>query len=146
MSDHFESLQVESDPQVTQVFEGYPAEVRKKLLSLRRLILETADELEQVSHLEETLKWGEPSYLVRKGSTIRIDWKPRKPDQYAMYFKCTSKLVPTFREVYGDIFRFEGDRAIVFNLTDTRPEEELKRCIVAALTYHTVKKQLLLGM
>lgn len=29
---------------------------------LRQLILSTADSLEQVGELEETLKWGEPEY------------------------------------------------------------------------------------
>lgn len=24
-----------------------------------------------------------------------------------MYFKCTSKLVPTFKEVFGDLFKYE---------------------------------------
>ena len=66
------------------------------------------------TELEETLKWGEPSYLVKKGSTIRMDWKVKTPDQYAMYFKCTSKLVPTFRELFGDLFKYEKNRAILF--------------------------------
>jgi len=82
---------------VLSVIDAYPQHVSEKLYTLRQIILDTADEIESIKTLEETLKWGEPSYLAKKGSTLRIDWKPKKPDQYAMYFKCTSKLVNTFK-------------------------------------------------
>jgi len=45
-------------------------------MSLRRLIFETAAELEDVGLLEETLKSGQPSYLAsptKSGTTIRVD-------------------------------------------------------------------------
>ena len=115
------------------------------MLILRELIIKTANEIEEITDLEETLRWGEPSYLVKKGSTIRIDWKSKTPNQYAMYFKCTSKLVPTFIEVYGDIFRYENNRAILFNISEKIPEKELKECIEMALTYHSIKNKPLLG-
>lgn len=112
---------------------------------LRELVLEAASEVDSLENLEETLKWGEPSYLTKHGSTVRMDWKEKKPDQYAMYFKCTSKLVPTFKELYQDTFTFEGDRAIIFKLDEKIPKNELKHCIKLALNYHKVKHLLLLG-
>ncbi|MEZ5043896.1 MAG: DUF1801 domain-containing protein [Saprospiraceae bacterium] len=132
-------VNIKSDPQVKQKFQGYPEQIKEKLGNLRNLILETAGEIAGIGEVEETLKWGEPSYLVKKGSTIRIDWKPKNPDQYAMYFKCTSKLVPTFRQFYGGKFKFEDNRAIVFNMQDTIPEKELKECVALALQYHLLK-------
>jgi len=96
--------------------------------------------------MEETLKWGEPSYLVKGGSTIRIDWKLKTPNQYAMYFKCTSALVPTFRMVYKGLFTFEGSRAITFQMDERIPKKELKSCIKAALRYHKVKHLPTLGI
>ena len=132
-------LKLHTDPKVKSVFQNYPPKVRKKLKLLRSLIIDTANEVDTISEMEETLKWGEPSYLVKKGSTIRIDWKSKKPDQYAMYFKCTSKLVPSFQSVYGNLFQYEKTRAIVFNLEEQVPEVELKKCIQSALTYHRVK-------
>lgn len=141
-----QNLQIKSNPEVEPVFNTYPDAVRDKLLNLRRLIVEAADETEEVKKLEETLKWGEPSYLAKDGSTIRIDWKKNKPEQYAIYFKCTSKLVSTFRTVYNDIFNFEGTRAIVFQMDDDVPEIELKNCIRAGLTYHKVKQLPVLGL
>lgn len=139
-------LQVESAPEVAAVFGRYPAEVRPKLEYLRQLVLKTAASLPALSKLEETLKWGEPSYLVKKGSTIRMDWKERAPDQYAMYFSCSTQLVPTFRTIFADQFEFEGNRAIVFQMGDDIPEAELEACIKAALQYHRIKHLPLLGM
>ena len=127
------------NPAVARVFEGYPAPIRRKLLRLRQLVLDTAAETEGVNTLEETLKWGEPSYLTKGGSTLRIDWKSRAPEQYAMYFNCNTSLVDTFKAIYGDVFTFAGNRAIVFGETDELPIEALKHCISLALTYHRVK-------
>lgn len=140
------TITLQSDPAVQDVFDKYPDEIRPKMMKLRRLILDAAESEERVTILEETLKWGEPSYLTKYGSTIRMDWKEKAPDQVAMYFKCTSKLVPTFREVFGEIFRFEGNRAIVFGLEEEIPETELKACIRVGLMYHKVKEKEWLGI
>lgn len=140
------SFHLNSNLAVTLVFNKYPDHVRKKLLLLRRIIIETAEEIPEIKELEETLKWGEPSYLVKNGSTIRIDWKKKTPNQYAMYFKCTSRLVPTFKAIYGSLFSFEGNRAIYFKMDVNVPESALKKCITAALMYHQVKHLPNLGM
>lgn len=138
-------ISLHQHPDVAAKFFAYPELARARLLALRGLILAVADELDYIAEMEECLKWGEPSYLVKKGSTIRIDWKARTPDQYAMYFKCTSKLVPTFKEIFGDTFRYEGNRAITFRLHETPNEEALKSCVVMALSYHLIKHRPLLG-
>ena len=69
----------------------------------------------------------------------------KKPDQYCLYFKCTSKLVPTFREVYGDLFTYESNRALVFAKDAKLPIEAVKDCIQMALQYHKLKNLPLLG-
>ncbi|MFY0698780.1 MAG: DUF1801 domain-containing protein [Balneola sp.] len=138
-------MNLSTNPNTTEVFENYPDSVRSQMEKLRELVLEAASEVDGLENLEETLKWGEPSYLTKHGSTVRMDWKEKKPDQYAMYFKCTSKLVPTFKKLYQDTFTFEGDRAIVFKLNQKIPKNELKHCIKLALTYHKVKHLPLLG-
>lgn len=140
------SLQINISPEVKIVFRNYPDAVRSKIENLRRIIFETASEIEEITQLEETLKWGEPSYLAKKGSTIRIDWKPKSPNQYAMYFNCSTKLIETFKKIYENKFEFEGKRAIVFQLDEEIPEKEFKNCIKAALTYHRVKNIKNLGM
>jgi hypothetical protein len=135
-------IKIHCDPRVISKFKSYPKEIKPKLDHLRSLIIEAAEECDTVREMEETLKWGEPSYLVKKGSTIRIDWKAKTPGHYAIYFKCTSKLVPAFKAIYGDLFRYEDNRAIFLKLNDDIPEKELKACITMALTYHTIKNNL----
>lgn len=139
-------LELITSPKVDLVFANYPEYVREKMQSLRELVIETAEESEGVHKLEETLKWGEPSFVTKDGSTLRMDWKEKTPDQYAMYFHCTSRLVDTFRLVFNHKFQYEGKRAIVFQLNQKIPKAELKECIKAALTYHKVKELITLGI
>tara|TARA_R110000868_G_scaffold83673_7_gene236075 strand:+ start:422 stop:841 length:420 start_codon:yes stop_codon:yes gene_type:complete len=138
-------MQFVSNPKVKEVFNAYPKHVKPKLLYLRELVLEEAKKVNGLEKLEETLKWGEPSYVTKHGSTLRMDWKSKSPNQYAMYFQCSSRLVSTFKIIYKNEFNFEGNRAIVFKLNDKVAETELKRCILLALTYHKVKHLPLLG-
>jgi len=139
-------IHIKTNPDIESVFNNYPDKVRNKILHLRKLILETANEINEITDIEETLKWGEPSYLTKIGSTIRIDWKKNKPDQYAIYFKCTSRLVPSFKMVYNKLFTYEENRAIIFQMDDQLPETELKNCIKAGLKYHKVKQLPMLGL
>ena len=131
---------------VAKKFDSYPDQIRARLLFLRQLILDTASETNDVDEVEETLKWGEPSYITKLGSTIRIDWKESRPEQYAMYFHCKTKLVDTFKELYRDQFNFEGNRAIVFGENDELPIESLKHCISLSLIYHRIKHLPMLGV
>ena len=136
-------LKLKINPKVADVFDNYPEGFPKKLQYLRQLIIDTAIEI-GIPELEETLKWGQPSYLAKKGSTVRLGWK-KSNNHYAIYFKCTSKLVPTFRVIYEDTFNYEKNRAIEFTLTDEVPVAALKHCISMALQYHQVKHLPLLG-
>jgi len=138
-------LNINQDPRVAPKMDSYPSAVKPKIKHLRELIIQTAKENGDINEIEETLKWGEPSFLTKKGSTVRIDWKAKAPDQYAIYFKCTSKLVATFREIYGDQFNYENNRAIIFKMNEKVPDKKLKECINMALTYHTLKHLPLLG-
>ena len=138
-------VKISDNPDVESAFEAYPEEIRVRLASLRKLILEVAATRADIDGLEETLKWGEPSYLTSGGSTVRIGWKKSRPDNYAMYFNCNTKLVDTFRELYADSFEFEGNRAIVFHRNDTVPTSALIHCIELALRYHKIKHLPLLG-
>ena len=114
------------------------------MLFLRQLIFNVASCTSGVGQLEETLKWGEPSYVTsqtKSGSTVRIDWKKSIPNQYAMYFNCKTTLVETFREIYGDLFTYDGNRSLIFQIDDEIPVDELSDCIAIALTYHLAKKR-----
>lgn len=111
---------------------------------LRAEVFEVAKKHE-LGDIEETLKWGEPAYLAKGGSTLRIAWKEKSPDNICIYFNCNTILVETFREVFFDVFEFEGKRAIKLNLNSALPIKELKQCIATTLRYHKVKHLPLLG-
>ena len=139
-------LKIITSPEFEAKLKSYPEFVRVKMQFLRKLVIETAREISGITNLEETLKWGEPSFLVKGGSTLRMDWKKNTPGQYQMYFKCTSRLVETFKLVFGDLFAYEKNRAIVFKLDQEIPVTELKKCIKATLMYHKVKNDLTIGI
>ncbi len=139
-------IKLNTNPKVNTIFKQYPDAVRDKMLFLKNLVIETAEEMEGVEEMELTLKWGEPSFITKNGSTLRMDWKEKTPHQYAMYFQCTSRLVDTFKLVFDQTFQYEGKRAIVFTLDQKIPVEALKECIRATLRYHKVKNQITLGI
>ena len=113
------------------------------MLALRRLIFDTAKTTKGVGALQETLKWGQPSYLTpetKSGSTVRIDQVKPVPGQYAVYFHCQTNLVETFRELYPEL-RYGGNRCILLNADDKVPEAALRHCVALALTYHLGKRK-----
>src|SRR5690349_4772846 len=132
-----------ANPAVAAVFAGYPKRTQAKLLALRKLILETAAKTPGVGALDETLKWGQPSYLTAEtgsGSTIRIDRvKPETGEtreRYALYVHCQTTLVSTFRQLYRDELSFGGNRSILLDADRPLPKAALRHCIALALTYH----------
>jgi uncharacterized protein DUF1801 len=131
-----------SDPKVAAAFSSYPKRVRTKLLALRRLILETARATDGVGQIEETLKWGQVSYLTsesKSGSTMRIDQVKSESDRYALYFHCQTSLVETFRQLYPELV-YRGNRCILLDATEDMPKDALRHCVALALTYHASKR------
>ena len=127
---------------VAAVFAAYPPAPRRRLFTVRDLILDTATALD-IGPIQETLKWGEPSYLTkpRVGTTIRIAWKPAAPDRIGLYVNCQTTLVETFRAQFPDAFEYQGNRAMLLRHADPLPHGPLQSCIAAALTYHTAKRR-----
>jgi hypothetical protein len=132
-----------SNPKVAAAFSSYPRRLQMKLLALRQLILDTARATDGVGTLEETLKWGQVSYLTnesKSGSTIRIDQVKSEPDKYALYFHCQTNLVETFRELYPNLV-YGGNRCILLDATEALPKAALRHCVALALTYHLSKRK-----
>ena len=129
--------------EVAAVFASYPDLLRPGLLALRQLILDTAVETEGVGPIEEALRWGQPSYLTSEtgsGSTVRIaPTGPTSAFDYAMYFICHTNLVESFERLFGDVFTYEKDRALLFSVDESPPTNELRECVAMALTYHSPK-------
>jgi Domain of unknown function (DU1801) len=132
-----------SDPKVAAAFSSYPKRLQMKLLALRQLILDTAKATDGVGVLEETLKWGQVSFLTsesKSGSTIRIDQVKSESDKYALYFHCQTNLVGTFRELYPSL-TYGGNRCILLDASQALPKDALRHCVALALTYHLGKRK-----
>jgi hypothetical protein len=123
---------------VQDKFDSYPDDIKPKMLELRQLILHVAASDPKIGPIDEALKWGEPSFLTSQskiGTTIRIDWKPKMPDQIGLYVHCQTSLVDTYRSMFPDL-RYEGNRAVLLDVNQPLPERELRICIHMALAYH----------
>jgi len=129
---------------IAQVVNHYPKNVQSLFSQIRELVSVVAQE-NNLGEIEETLKWGEPAFLIKGGSTLRIAWKQKSPDSIYLFFNCKTILVETFKEVFFGVFEFEGMRAIKINVDKELPVDELKDCILVTLRYHKVKHLPLLG-
>jgi hypothetical protein len=130
--------------EVQEKFNSYPKHIKPLMLQLREIVLSVAEEF-NLGEVDEALKWGEPSYQVKSGSPVRMDWKAKSPNQYFLFFHCQTKLVDTFRELYSEALEFEGNRAIVLHTNKKLPEKIIRNCIEMAMRYKTIKHFPLLG-
>lgn len=130
---------------VKNTIQLYPDSIQEKLLSIREMIFHLVSYNPEIGSIEETLKWGEPSYIAKHGSTIRIAWRKSAPNKCGIYFNCKSKLVETFKEIYPTTFIYSDNRAIILDSKQNIPIDELNHCLLLALTYHKVKHLNLLG-
>ena len=125
---------------VKDVFDDIPDLIRPKLYRLREIIYEVASHTPGVGPLEETLKWGDPSYVTsttKSGSLVRIN--KRGKEGCAVYFHCQTSLVSTFRQLYPQL-TYEGERAILLKAKEPIPEDILRDCVRRAFTYNLKKK------
>ena len=127
---------------IQNVIARYPGPIADALMHLRRLVLETAEQTKDAGEVEETLKWGQPSFLTvrpKSGTTIRIDRDTSGNGDVALFVSCQSSLVSEWRALYPHL-TFGGDRSVHFNLGSGLPENEIRHMISMALTYHVKKR------
>jgi hypothetical protein len=132
------------NPKVAAVFDAYPKKLRTRLMFLRNMIFEMASKIEGVGKLDETLKWGSPSYLTTEsgsGTTIRLEQIKSEKGKYVLCVHCQTTLVGPFKKLYGDEFEYDGNRGVILDERDEIPVKELNHFIFLALTYHLHKKK-----
>ncbi len=130
--------------EIEAVFERYPDPVKARLLALRSLVLDTAASTEGVGELEETLRWGQPTYLTtrsKSGTMIRIDRVKSAPNRYGLFVHCQTSLVETFKDQYPGEFVYDGNRGLLFEADEKLPMAALRHCIRLALTYRLRKRR-----
>ena len=97
---------------VSMVFNGFPPAAREGCMALRDLILDVAGETPGVGAVSEELRWRQPAYLTRAGTTIRLGVP--KSGGYALFVPCQTMLIEDFRPLAPAGTRFDGWRAVLF--------------------------------
>ncbi len=127
---------------VAAKFDAYPEPLRTRLLELRELIFATAAADATIGPLTETLKWNQPAYRPvhpNRGTTIRLDALPDRPDHVGLFVHCQTRLIATFRAQLTGSLHYEGNRAIHVAVQKPLPETALRTCIAMAFSYHLRK-------
>jgi hypothetical protein len=125
--------------EVAAVIDAMPEPSRTRVLQLRNLVLAEADAL-GIAPVEETLKWGQPSYVPGPaGTTIRLG-ADEGTGGAKLFVHCQTSLVNEWRSTHGARLSYEGNRAVLINPEGPLPSDELSMCIGSALTYHSNKR------
>ncbi len=131
------SEQFHSD-EVAQSYAIWPEEIRHKAINLRALIFEVCEATEGTGKLVETLKWNVPAYLTehpKSGTTLRLEVQA-EAGTYGLFVPCQTSLIEQCRELYAEVFRYEKNRGLIFEVDEVLAEPELRHFIAMALTYH----------
>ncbi|MGJ5618676.1 hypothetical protein [Sulfitobacter sp. MF3-043] len=92
--------------------------------------------------LDETLKWGQPSWRPMKprtGSTLRIDWTPKFPNRLSLYVDCKTDLAARMQTLYPDLPENDGQRHLAVALDVPLPEHAIAHLAEMTFTYHRAK-------
>lgn len=120
---------------IEQVVTTWPDAAQRVYHLLRQIIFDTAAQNAQVARLSEDLKWGEPSFLTKTGTTLRIAWKPQAPEDIGLFVICRTDLLDQVRSLYPDAFRYEGTRALYLQLAAPIPNEAVAYVASRTQTY-----------
>lgn len=119
--------------EVAAVFDSFPNSARKGLLHLRELIFDRAAQDSKIAPVSEALRWGQPAYLCKTGSSLRLGIP--KTGGFALYVHCQTTLIRDFTELFPLDFTVEGSRAIHFQSESGIDDEKINFLITAALRY-----------
>jgi len=128
----FQTIKVEN------TFNAYPEMIKQKLLFFREIIFQVANESDEVGAIEETLKWGSPSYLTyspKSGTTIRLSRVRGENDKCAISVHCQTSLVSECKAIYPEL-KYDGNRSLILDINRELPVEKIRHFIFLALTYH----------
>ncbi|MGJ8610082.1 MAG: DUF1801 domain-containing protein [Octadecabacter sp.] len=123
-------------PAADAAYADIPQPARDILMALRALIFEVAATL-PVGRVEETTKWGQPSYATpdtKSATPIRLGIT--KSGDVAVFTHCQTTVMGDFRALAPPDMRFDGNRAVLLPADQPPSLDEIAPLIRAALTYH----------
>ena len=117
------------------VFGAFEPEVRVALEGLREMIFDVATGLTEVTGVEESLKWGQPSYAPKPKTGTPIRLGTTKSGQVAVFTHCQTTVMSDFRALAPPEMKFDGNRAVHLSPDMPIPLAQITPLIRAALTY-----------
>ncbi len=114
-------------PAVKAAFEKLPDGPRADLMQVREMILGSG------VTVEEALRWGQPAYLAKKGTTIRLG--VTKAGLPSVFTHCQSSVMGDVQAVAGAGHNWDGNRGLSWTQGEL-PDEVLRLIIQRALGYH----------
>ena len=120
-------------PEIKAAFDAIEPDKRAVLLAMREVVFDVASDLDVP--VEECLKWGQPSYLAPKGSTLRLGVS--KAGRPAIFAHCQSSVISDFASQFGADFEVEGNRAVY--LDGGAQADKLVLLIRHGLTYKSAR-------
>lgn len=124
---------------VSDVVAAWPKAAQSRFHEIRGIVFDATKDIARLT-LVETLKWGEPSWLpdrARIGSTLRVAWSDKSPDQIGLFVNCNTAIGDTMRQLYPADFTYDGTRALRLPLQGALPVQAIAHCAVLTLTWHS---------
>ncbi len=124
-------------PKVKAAYDAYADKQREIALILRDLVFDVADDTPEAGEIEETLKWGQPSFITpqtKSGSTLRIG--VTKDGSTGLYAHCGTSIIADYAATFPSEDRIDGNRGVLFATTDEIAADRLRHLIRHGLTYH----------
>ena len=118
------------------VFGAFDPEARAALEGLREMIFDVATGLTEVTGVEESLKWGQPSYAPKPKTGTPIRLGVTKGGEATLFVHCQTTLVSDLEADNAHGLRTIDNRAVVLPLEGVADHPGLRGFVRAALTYH----------
>ena len=124
-----------ASPAARDAYAAFPQPARETLMALRAMIYEISETL-PVGRIEESTKWGQPSYATpdtKLATPIRLGLS--KAGDPAIFTHCQTTVMSDFRALAPANMAFDGNRAVHLPIDKSPNLDELAPLIRAALTY-----------
>jgi hypothetical protein len=121
--------------EIERAFAAFEAGPRGALEEARLMIFEVAAALDEVSGIEESLKWGQPSYAPKPKTGTPIRLSVTKAGALTLFVNCQTTLVADLAANNPHDLATIDNRAVLLPETVT-DHPGLRSFVKVALTYH----------
>lgn len=120
----------------------WPDAAQARLWACRALFHQIAQDA-KVGRLDETLKWGQPSWrpvAPRTGSTLRAGWHSDRAQMLSLFVDCKTDLAARMRDFYPHLPLNDGRRHLAVAIEGPLPQQALSHLAEMTFTYHRARR------